>query len=164
MTYENDESTQAHATAPIQDAEVQQPGNSEYSEAAHGGGGTATESGGSGATTNRSGSNAASTTFAGDTTSAAGGEERAPLFESDDAGRFRQRWESLQAGFVDQPRQSVEEADQLVAELMQRLTARFSEKRSELEAQWEQGDEVSTEDLRVALTRYRSFFDRLLSA
>jgi hypothetical protein len=69
----------------------------------------------------------------------------------------------LQPSFVDQPRQTVEEADNLVGDLLQQLTAGFSEKRSHLEAQWEQGDEVSTEDLRVALTRYRSFFNRLLS-
>jgi hypothetical protein len=89
--------------------------------------------------------------------------DRAPLFATDDAERFRQRWDSLQSSFVDQPRQTVEEADNLVNDLMQQLTAGFGEKRSQLEAQWEQGDEVSTEDLRVALTRYRSFFNRLLS-
>lgn len=93
-----------------------------------------------------------------------GGDDRAPLFAADDAQRFRQRWDSLQSSFVDQPRQTVEEADNLVSDLMQQLTAGFSEKRSNLEAQWEHGDEVSTEDLRVALTRYRSFFNRLLSA
>jgi hypothetical protein len=92
-----------------------------------------------------------------------GNNDRAPLFATDDAERFRQRWESLQSSFVDQPRQTVEEADNLVGDLLQQLTAGFSEKRSHLEAQWEQGDEVSTEDLRVALTRYRSFFNRLLS-
>ena len=92
------------------------------------------------------------------------GDERAPLFPSEEADRFRQRWESLQAGFVDQPREMVEQADDLVSELMQQLTAGFSEKRSNLEQQWEHGDEISTEELRVALTRYRSFFNRLLSA
>jgi hypothetical protein len=92
-----------------------------------------------------------------------GNNDRAPLFATDDAERFRQRWESLQSSFVDQPRKTVEEADNLVGDLLQQLTAGFSEKRSHLEAQWEQGDEVSTEDLRVALTRYRSFFNRLLS-
>jgi ElaB/YqjD/DUF883 family membrane-anchored ribosome-binding protein len=89
--------------------------------------------------------------------------DRVPLFATDDVERFRQRWESLQSSFVDQPRQTVEEADNLVNDLMRQLTAGFGEKRSQLEAQWEQGDEVSTEDLRVALTRYRSFFNRLLS-
>jgi hypothetical protein len=92
------------------------------------------------------------------------GEERAPLLPSGDAEGFRQRWENLQTGFVDQPREMVEQADELVAELMQRLSAGFSEKRNELETHWEKGDDVSTEELRVALTRYRSFFNRLLSA
>jgi hypothetical protein len=92
------------------------------------------------------------------------GEERAPLLERGDAKDLRQRWEHLQAGFVDEPRQMVEQADELVGELMQQLSAGFADKRSELEAQWEKGEDVSTEDLRVALTRYRSFFNRLLSA
>jgi hypothetical protein len=91
-----------------------------------------------------------------------GGEE--PLFAGQDAARFRQRWEALQAGFVDEPRKMVEQADELVGDLMQQLSAGFNDKRSKLEAQWEQGDQVSTEELRVALTRYRSFFNRLLSA
>jgi hypothetical protein len=91
-------------------------------------------------------------------------EERAPLLAGKDAESFRQRWENLQTGFVDQPREMVEQADDLVGELMEQLSAGFSEKRSNLEAQWEKGDDVSTEDLRVALTRYRSFFNRLLSA
>jgi hypothetical protein len=91
-------------------------------------------------------------------------EEQAPLFASEDVVRFRQRWETLQAGFIDQPRDMVEQADDLVSELMNQLTAGFNYKRSNLEAQWEHGDEVSTEELRVALTRYRSFFNRLLSA
>lgn len=91
-------------------------------------------------------------------------DERAPLLARGDAEGFRQRWESLQAGFVDEPRQMVEQADELVEELMQRLSAGFADKRNELEAQWEKGDDASTEDLRVALTRYRSFFNRLLSA
>ena len=91
-------------------------------------------------------------------------EDRASLFSSEEAERYRARWDSLQTGFVDEPRQMVEQADNLVDEVLQRLTAGFSEKRSNLEAHWEQGDEVSTEELRVALTRYRSFFNRLLSA
>jgi hypothetical protein len=92
------------------------------------------------------------------------GGERAPLLETGDAENLRQRWEHLQAGFVDEPRQMVEQADELVGELMQQLSTGFADKRSELEAQWEKGEDVSTEDLRVALTRYRSFFNRLLSA
>lgn len=91
-------------------------------------------------------------------------DQRAPLLPGDEAERFRRRWEELQTGFVDQPRQMVEEANELVGDLMQQLTAGFSEERSSLESQWDSGEDVSTEDLRVALTRYRSFFNRLLSA
>ena len=91
-------------------------------------------------------------------------EERAALLVDDEAETFRERWESLQIGFVDRPREMVQRADELVEELMQRLTARFNEQRSVLEEQWDSNDDVSTEDLRVALTRYRSFFHRLLSA
>jgi hypothetical protein len=95
--------------------------------------------------------------------SAETGDDRAPLFAADDADGYRQRWESLQTRFVDQPRETVSEADNLVSEVMQQLTAGFSDRRSSLEAQFEQGDQVSTEELRVTLTRYRSFFNRLLS-
>jgi hypothetical protein len=91
-------------------------------------------------------------------------EERGPLLPDDDSEGFTRRWRDIQTGFVDEPRESVAQADALVAELMQRLAAGFSEERQRLEAQWDRGDDVSTEDLRVALTRYRSFFDRLLSA
>lgn len=95
----------------------------------------------------------------------AGSEATASLLPAEASDRFEQRWHEIQASFVDEPRQAVEEADTLVAELMQELASGFSETRSGLEAQWddETGD-VSTEDLRVALTRYRSFFNRLLSA
>ena len=93
-----------------------------------------------------------------------GGEHAEPLLPADQSDRFRQSWEGIQRDFVDRPRESVEQADALVADLMQRLAAGFSNERSRLESQWEGGDDVSTEDLRVALTRYRSFFQRLLSA
>jgi len=95
-----------------------------------------------------------------------GGESavREPLFAGDDAERFRSRWQEVQAGFVDEPQQAVKDADSLVAELMQRLAETFSQERTNLESQWGSGDDASTEDLRVALQRYRSFFDRLLSA
>ena len=90
--------------------------------------------------------------------------ERGPLLPQDQSERFTGRWQEIQTGFVDEPRESVAKADALVAELMQELAASFSDERERLESQWEGGDDVSTEDLRVALTRYRSFFDRLLSA
>jgi hypothetical protein len=91
-------------------------------------------------------------------------EERVALFRDSDAGEFRERWESIQAGFVDEPRRSVEQADNLVDEVVKRLSESFSKERTSLEGQWASGaDKVSTEDLRLALRRYRSFFNRLLS-
>ena len=87
-----------------------------------------------------------------------------PLLPAEDAEGLRGRWERIQAGFVDEPRRSVQAADQLVAELMQQLASSFSEARTGLESQWDRGDDVSTEDLRVTLQRYRSFFERLLAA
>jgi hypothetical protein len=87
-----------------------------------------------------------------------------PLFPEDEAERFRARWTDIQAGFVDEPRQAVEQADELVAEVIQRLAQVFAGEREALEGQWGQGDDGDTEGLRVALRRYRSFFERLLSA
>lgn len=87
-----------------------------------------------------------------------------PLFSQSDVGDLRGRWSNVQASFVDEPRRAVEEADKLVATVMQRLAEGFASERSKLEKQWDGGDNVSTEDLRVALQRYRSFFDRLLNA
>jgi hypothetical protein len=92
------------------------------------------------------------------------GEDTEPLLDHGEADRFQERWRGIQGDFVDRPREAVQEADRLVADLMQRLAAQFSETRSGLEHQWDRDDDVSTEDLRVALTRYRSFFERLLSA
>ncbi|HLJ47390.1 MAG TPA: hypothetical protein VKU01_15340 [Bryobacteraceae bacterium] len=87
----------------------------------------------------------------------------APLFSSDEAMNLRSRWEKIQVGFVDEPRKAVEEADELVDTVVQRLTEIFSNERSRMEHDWDKGETISTEDLRVALRRYRSFFDRLLS-
>jgi hypothetical protein len=87
-----------------------------------------------------------------------------PLFSDSDINDLRGRWSNVQAGFVDEPRHAVEEADKLVAAVMKRLAEGFANERSTLEKQWDRGDNVSTEDLRVALQRYRSFFDRLLNA
>lgn len=86
-----------------------------------------------------------------------------PLFPQPEAEELRDRWQSIQAGFVDEPRKAVEEADSLVAVAMKRLAEIFAGERDRLESQWDRGDNVSTEDLRIALRRYRSFFDRLLS-
>jgi hypothetical protein len=93
----------------------------------------------------------------------AAGTEHEPLFPHDQSQLFTSRWQEIQTSFVDHPRDAVAKADTLVADLMQRLAASFSQERERLEGQWDLGDDVSTEDLRVALTRYRSFFDRLLS-
>jgi hypothetical protein len=87
-----------------------------------------------------------------------------PLFSSSEADRYRDQWTNVQSEFVDQPREAVEQADRLVADLMQSLASQFSDTRTGLESQWNENDDVSTEDLRVAMTRYRSFFERLLSA
>lgn len=95
---------------------------------------------------------------------AAGAEEStAPLFPGSEATELRSRWDAVQVGFVDEPRRAVEQADGLVAAAMKRLAEIFAEERSRLEGQWDRGDSVSTEDLRLALRRYRSFFGRVLS-
>ena len=86
------------------------------------------------------------------------------LLPEDQGTEFQGRWESIQTTFVDDPRDAVENADALVAELMQRLADGFARERERLEGQWSRGEDVSTEDLRVSLQRYRSFFRRLLSA
>jgi hypothetical protein len=86
-----------------------------------------------------------------------------PLFANDELSGYRARWSAIQTGFVDEPRKAVEEADTLVAELMKRLAEVFAEERRGLEGHWERKDQVSTEDLRIAMRRYRSFFERLLS-
>jgi hypothetical protein len=89
--------------------------------------------------------------------------DSAPLFPAGELNGLRTRWQTIQTSFVDEPRKAVEQADSLVASAMKRLAEVFAEERSELEGQWDRGESVSTEDLRVALQRYRAFFDRLLS-
>jgi hypothetical protein len=90
-------------------------------------------------------------------------EQLAPLFLPDVAKGFRSRWDDVQRSFVDDPRQAVREADELVAQVMKSLAETFSNERAKLEAQVDQTDKASTENLRIALRRYRSFFERLLS-
>ena len=90
-------------------------------------------------------------------------EAAASLFPEQELGDLRDRWKEIQTGFVDEPRKAVEQADGLVASAMKRLAEVFASERSKLEQQWDRGDSVSTEDLRVALQRYRTFFERLLS-
>jgi hypothetical protein len=85
------------------------------------------------------------------------------LVSEDSALDYRNRWETIQADFIDEPRRSVEEADGLVAEVIEEVARTFQEQRLSLEARWTDDEDVSTEDLRVALRLYRSFFERLLS-
>ena len=90
-------------------------------------------------------------------------EERAELLAAGEAQELRSRWEKIQTGFVDEPRKSVQEADALVAQTTKQLAESFSRERAKLEQEWGRGDNVSTENLRIALRRYRAFFDRLLA-
>ena len=82
---------------------------------------------------------------------------------AEDLSDLRSRWDDVQAAFVDAPKECVEKADALVAEVVEQVTKGFSEARSRLEEQWARGEEASTEDLRLSLKRYREFFQRLLS-
>ncbi|HEY1225886.1 MAG TPA: hypothetical protein VGF26_01065 [Ramlibacter sp.] len=90
-------------------------------------------------------------------------EQLAALFPPDVASGFRSRWDQVQISFVDDPRQAVQQADELVAQVMKSLASNFAEQRSRLEAGIGHGGEVNTENLRMALRSYRSFFQRLLS-
>jgi hypothetical protein len=85
------------------------------------------------------------------------------LFAQGDLSGLRSRWNDIQSGFVDDPRECVQKADSLVSDVVDHLTAGFSAARTRLEEQWARGEEVSTEDLRLALKRYRAFFERLLA-
>jgi hypothetical protein len=91
-------------------------------------------------------------------------EDDDELLPDDERAGLRYRWEELQTRFVDDPRRTVEQADELVIEVMERIAERFANEREGMESRWGRGEDVSTEDLRVALQRYRSFFRRLLSA
>jgi hypothetical protein len=86
-----------------------------------------------------------------------------PLFPEDELHNFRSHWDQVQTSFVDEPRESVEQADSLVANVVKRIAEQFALEREQLEKQWDRGENVNTEDLRQALKRYRAFFDRLLS-
>jgi len=91
-------------------------------------------------------------------------EPQAQLLEADELQGVILRWKEIQAQFVDEPRSAVQDADALVADLMQRLARTFAAERAQLESRWASGEDVSTEDLRQGLRRYRSFFERLLAA
>jgi hypothetical protein len=89
--------------------------------------------------------------------------ELVPLLDESEAQEFRTRWQDIQTDFVDDPRQSVESADELVARVINSITENFARERNSLEDHWNRGEEASTEDLRIAIKRYRSFFNRLLT-
>src|SRR5215510_3958768 len=91
------------------------------------------------------------------------GEFKGPLLPGDFSESMRHRWEEIQTAFVDDPRVAVQRADELVAEAMNKLADSFAGERKTLERQWAEGQDVSTEDLRLALRRYRAFFHRLLA-
>lgn len=86
-----------------------------------------------------------------------------PLLPGDLVQELRARWDDVQTGFVDEPRQAVQHADELVARAMKHIAETFADERKNLEQQWDRGDQVNTEDLRQALRKYRTFFQRLLS-
>ena len=89
--------------------------------------------------------------------------EGTPLLSTQEAEDLKGQWYAIQGSFVDEPRKAVEQADNLVAVAMKRLAEMFADERSQLEGQWDRQGSVSTEELRVAMQRYRSFFNRLLS-
>jgi hypothetical protein len=91
------------------------------------------------------------------------GEGVGPLLPQDFVQDLRTRWDRIQTGFVDEPRSAVQQADELVSSAIKRLADSFSEARTNLEHQWDRGDEVNTEDLRVALRKYRAFFQKLMT-
>ena len=94
---------------------------------------------------------------------ASGPSGEGALLAEPDLADLRTQWNDVQAGFVDDPRQCVQRADGLVSSAVEQLTANFAQTRSRLEEQWSRGEDASTEDLRIALKRYRDFFDRLLA-
>lgn len=91
------------------------------------------------------------------------GGDTEPLLGTEETEGYRRSWSDIQGRFVDDPQDAVRSADTLVAEVMQALAGTFSERKQGLEAQWDRGEQVATEDLRVALQQYRSFFNRLLN-
>lgn len=117
----------------------------------------------SGAPTQSATDNQSAMAPAGDAPAGAETSTGRALFAENELAGLRARWDSVQAGFVDDPKDCVHKADGLVSDVVDQLTNGFSEARSRLEENWARGEEASTEDLRVALKRYRQFFERLLA-
>jgi len=92
------------------------------------------------------------------------GDPQAPLMAEDHLETYSGRWQTIQGHFVDEPKAAVEEADGLVAEVIQELATTFADQRKDLESKWQSGSEASTDDLLIALRQYKSFFQRLLAA
>jgi hypothetical protein len=90
-------------------------------------------------------------------------DELDSLFDKNATEKFHARWLVIQSKFVDDPKVSVKEADDLVEDVIQNITQSFADRRSSMEKGWNSGGQISTEDLRIALKQYRSFFERLLS-
>ena len=86
----------------------------------------------------------------------------AALLDHDESELFRTRWSEIQGKFVDEPRSAVQQADALVSEVVEKITQMFADEHTSLEGRWKEGNDVSTEDLRMALQHYRSFFNRLV--
>ena len=84
------------------------------------------------------------------------------LLSREESEHYRTRWADIQGKFVDEPRVAVQQADALVSDVIDQITQMFANEHGSLETQWNQGDDVSTEDLRMALQHYRSFFNRLV--
>lgn len=97
-------------------------------------------------------------------TNGAGPLDGAALVSREEAAEYRTRWEGIQADFIDDPHRAVEQADNLVDRVLNKLMERLTEERDDLARRWDTGGEpVSTEDLRVTLRGYRGLLDQLLS-
>lgn len=90
-------------------------------------------------------------------------ESIAPFISHEEAENLRTRWNEIQIKFVDEPHSAVQQADALVTEVIEKITRKFADERSSVESQWDKSVDASTEDLRKALQRFRSFFNRLVA-
>jgi hypothetical protein len=84
------------------------------------------------------------------------------FFSPNEADGFRARWESIQVGFVDDPRTSVQSAAQLIGDAMKRLSEEVATERRKFETSSRRENGKATEEMRLLLRRYRSFFKHLM--